>query len=96
MSVTGEQYTTFFAGSYMAHMELEDPISIGNEPQFCDEGNRLALVFLNESRYAVRMVYTESATNAKARVDTALSALHWHVANCPDCNEDCGITILLD
>lgn len=71
----------------MVRMELGDPITMGNEPQFCEEGNRLALVFLNESRYAVRMVYSESVTDARARVDTALSALHWHVASCPDCNE---------
>jgi hypothetical protein len=69
-------------------MELNDPITISNEYQFCEVGNRLALVFTKASRDLVAMVYTESVTVAQARVDTTLAALHWHVANCPDCNED--------
>jgi hypothetical protein len=60
-------------------MELNDPITISNEYQFCEVGNWFALV-LEASR--------ESVTDAQARVDTTLAALHWHVANYPYCNED--------
>jgi hypothetical protein len=69
-------------------MELNDQITISNEYQFCEEGNRLALVFMKASRDSVAMLCTESVTDAQTRVDTTLSALRWHVANCPDCNED--------
>jgi hypothetical protein len=68
-------------------MELNDPITISNEYQFCEVGNWFALV-LEPSRDSVAMVYTESVTDAQARVDTTLAALHWHVANYPYCNED--------
>ena len=44
---------------FMEPMELNDPITISNEYHFCEVGNRLALVFLNASRDAVAMVYTE-------------------------------------
>jgi hypothetical protein len=71
-------------------MELNDPITTSNEYQFCEVGNRLALVFTKASRdlVAMAMVYTQSVTDAQARVDTTFAALHWHVANCPYCNED--------
>ena len=69
-------------------MELNEKTTLSSEIQFCEKGNRLAMVFVNASREIARKVYTESVTDAQARVDTALSALHWHVANCPDCNED--------
>jgi len=69
-------------------MELNDPITISNECQFCEVGNRLTLVFLEASRDSVAMVYTESVTDAQARVDTTLAALHWHVAHYPYWNED--------
>jgi hypothetical protein len=64
-----------------------EPITLSSEIQFCEEGNRLALVFLNASRDAVSKVYTESITDAQARVDTALKVLHWHVNTCPDCRK---------
>ena len=54
-------------------MELNDPITISNEYQFCEEGNRLALVFMKASRDSVAMLYTESVTDAQTRVDTTLS-----------------------
>ncbi len=60
---------------FMERMELNDPITISNEYHFCEVGNRLAIVFLNASRDAVAMIYTESVTDAQSRVDTALSAL---------------------
>jgi hypothetical protein len=69
-------------------MELNDPITISNEYHFCEVGNRLALEFLEASRESVKQVYTESAADAQSRVYSALNALHWHVANCPNCNED--------
>jgi hypothetical protein len=47
-------------------MELNDPITLWNELQFCEVGNRLALVFLDTSRDAVKQVYTESVTDAQA------------------------------
>jgi hypothetical protein len=75
-------------GISIARMELHDPITLGDELQFCETGNRLALVFLNTSRDVVKQVYTESATDCHARVESALAALHWHVANCADCTED--------
>ena len=74
--------------SSTAPMELNDPITVDDKLQFCETGNRLALVFLNTSRDVVKQVYAESVADALSRVYSALNALHWHIANCPDCNGD--------
>ena len=69
-------------------MELNDLTTVSDELRFCETGNRLALVFLNTSRDVAKQVYAESAADALSRVYSTLNALHWHVANCPDCNGD--------
>jgi hypothetical protein len=36
----------------------------------------------------VKQIHTASLTDAKARVESAWTALHWQVVHCADCNED--------
>jgi hypothetical protein len=69
-------------------MELNNLTTVGDELQFCETGNRLALVFLNTSQDVVKQVYAESVADALSRVYSTLNALHWHIANCPDFKED--------
>lgn len=66
-------------------MELNEPILLKGAIHFCHTGNLYAYRFLDESADVVKQIYTEPLTDAKARVESALTALHWHVAHCTDC-----------
>ena len=74
--------------SSMERMELNDPILLNGAIHFCHTGNLYAYRFLDESVDVVKQIYTEPLTDAKARVESALTALHWHVVHCADCNEN--------
>jgi hypothetical protein len=74
--------------SSIERMELNDPILLHGAIHFCHTGNLYAYRFLDESADVVKQIYTEPLTDAKARVESALTALHWHVVHCADCNEN--------
>ncbi len=67
-------------------MELNDPILLNGAIHFCHTGNLYAYRFIDESADVVKQIYTEPLTDAKARVESALTALHWHITHCADCN----------
>jgi len=74
--------------SSIEHMELNDPILLNGAIHLCHTGNLYANRFLDESADVVKQIHREPLTDAKARVESALTALHWHVVHCADCNEN--------
>jgi hypothetical protein len=70
-------------------MELNEPITLGGELQFCEVGNQFALAFLAESRDVLKIAVLESNTTLlQTRVISKLNALLRHTDRCPDCNKD--------
>ncbi len=69
-------------------MDLNEPIILNGEFQFCDIGNRLALAFLDASHDVLKHVHALNVLELKKRLDAALIPLVRHVGSCPDCQED--------
>jgi hypothetical protein len=70
-------------------MELNEPIALGDELQFCETGNRLALEYLRISRDVLQdAVATENEAYLKSRIVNSFEALLSHTRHCPYCNED--------
>lgn len=69
-------------------MELNEPILLDGAIHFCHTGNLYAYRFLDEAADVVKQIHRASLTDAKARVELALTALHQHVVHCAGCNEN--------
>jgi hypothetical protein len=67
-------------------MDINEPITLENERMYCEEGNKLALEFLLESRRAV--VECSRSPSLVQMVTSRLQALMRHTSACPHCNED--------
>ena len=70
-------------------MELNEPITLNGELQFCETGNRLALEYLRISRDVLKdVVAADNETFLKSRIVNSFEALLSHTRHCPNCNED--------
>ena len=67
-------------------MDLNEPITLDHEAQFCPIGNSLALLFLSASREAVKLSSIERPEQLLRRVNDALLELLKHRYECPACN----------
>jgi hypothetical protein len=72
----------------MDGMDLNEPITLDRELQFCEEGNSMALRFLAASRATVRNAHMESPGDLQAQLDASLAPFLAHVNSCPHCNQD--------
>jgi|HubBroStandDraft_5_1064220.scaffolds.fasta_scaffold1043380_2 hypothetical protein len=69
-------------------MDLNEPLILNGEYQFCEVGNRLALDYLDSAYDAVRNIYEGNFAPIRQRTDEALLKLAEHANCCADCNED--------
>ena len=80
---------SYFGSITMTRMELKDPITSGDELDFCDTGTRLALNYLRICRDVLQGVSTgDDEGYLKSRVINAFEALLSHARHCPHCHED--------
>ncbi len=69
-------------------MDLNEPLMLNGENQFCETGNRLALTYLTSAQDVLSRVHRESIFTLRHQVEAALIRLSAYVAMCPDCNEE--------
>ena len=73
----------------MGIMDIDnDPIVSDKELLFCEDGNRLAMSFLDMSRSAVKLAGTAPNMQLRFLVNTALDALLSHRGTCEACAND--------
>ena len=78
-----------FCGTTRLRMELNEPITVRDELQFCNIGNRLALDYLRICRDVLKDVAAgDSEAYLRSRISNALEALLSHTRHCTRCNED--------
>jgi hypothetical protein len=62
---------------------------LGDESQFCDTGNRLALDYVRIARDVLKGVSTgDDEAYLKSRITNAFEALLRHARHCPHCHKD--------
>lgn len=72
----------------MTRIELNEPIMLGDELQFCDIGNRLALHYLRISRDVLNGVGSgDDEAYLKSRISNAFEALLSHTRHCAQCGQ---------
>jgi hypothetical protein len=69
-------------------MDINEPIRLDNDLNFCKRGNALALEFLRKARDAVKEAPVGPSPTIANEVNLALREFLLHTSCCPLCNEN--------
>lgn len=73
----------------MTHMELKQPITLGDKLDFCETGTRLALDYLRFCRDMLEGISTgDDEGYLKSQITNAFEALLSHARHCSHGNRD--------